>query len=72
MTVILVNNVPLVEQHAKTIRRITDFTVGEFTGDMNVDFWTKEEWLSKLIPCQISVFTAQVFLDILRHGYFSK
>lgn len=71
-TVFLVNTVTLVDQHYSTIKRHTDLNVEKFSGDMNVDYWTKEDWDTKLAPSQVIVLTAQIFLDICLHHYFSK
>lgn len=72
LTVFLVNSVVLVEQHYNTIRRHTDFEVGRFSGDMNVDMWTESYWIMQLNSYRIIVLTAQIFLDIVRHGYLGE
>lgn len=66
------NTVPLVEQHYFSVKRHTDFEVGRFSGDQNVDGWTNEQWQSQLMKYQVIVLTAQIFLDIVLHGQFSK
>ncbi|KAG1681765.1 Endoribonuclease Dicer [Nymphon striatum] len=70
-TFFLVNNVPLVTQQARVIREHTDLTVGEFQGNMNVDIWKKEEWITQYENNHVMVLTSQIFLDILNHGFLS-
>ncbi|XP_067000048.2 endoribonuclease Dcr-2 [Anabrus simplex] len=68
-TFFMVNTVALVMQQAQYIRRHTPLSVGHFSGDMNVDFWTKEVWLEHLNKYQVVVMTTQIFLDLLHHRY---
>ncbi|XP_075227307.1 endoribonuclease Dcr-2 isoform X2 [Lycorma delicatula] len=65
----LVNTVELVNQQAKAIRRHTSFKVGQYSGDMNVDLWTKERWLQELEFNSVIVMTAQILLNMLQHYY---
>ena len=50
----------------------TDLNVGKYYGDLGVDFWDNEQWKNEFENHQVLVFTAQVFLDIVRHRYFCK
>uniref|UniRef100_UPI003AFB824B AncD1D2 n=1 Tax=synthetic construct TaxID=32630 RepID=UPI003AFB824B len=70
-TFFLVNTVPLVNQQAKVIRKHTSLKVGEYVGDMGVDSWNKEKWNQEFEKHQVLVMTAQIFLDILNHGFIS-
>nr|CAI5861281.1 unnamed protein product [Callosobruchus analis] len=64
ITVVLVNSVPLVAQHAKYIREHTPFSVAQMSGDMNVDNWSKERWLGEFNTKQVFVMTAQIFVNL--------
>lgn len=44
----MVNTVALVSQQAAYIRRHSHHSVGEYSGDLNLDWWTKEKWLQEL------------------------
>lgn len=61
--------VPLVFQQAKVIEDETDLKVGKYVGDMGVDFWDKSQWQKEFKENQVFVMTAQIFLDILHHGF---
>ncbi|XP_021927095.1 endoribonuclease Dicer-like isoform X2 [Zootermopsis nevadensis] len=65
----MVNTVALVSQQAAYIRRHSHHSVGEYSGDLNLDFWTKEVWQQELSQNQILVMTCQIFLNMLMHGY---
>lgn len=49
----MVNTVALVRQQAAYIRRHTRHCVGEYSGDMNVDFWSKEKWQEEFSNNQV-------------------
>ncbi|KAJ9599534.1 hypothetical protein L9F63_010006, partial [Diploptera punctata] len=68
-TFFMVNTVALVGQQAGYIQRHSRFAVGQYSGDMNVDYWTREKWKDELEKHQILVMTAQIFLNLLQHGY---
>lgn len=68
-TFFMVNTVALVNQQAAYIRRHSHHSVGEYSGDLNVDLWSKEMWQEELSRHQIMVMTCQIFLNILQHGY---
>jgi endoribonuclease Dicer len=68
-TVFLVPTRPLVKQQAAEIRRHFDVKVGEYTGDMNVDFWKKDQWIKELIKNEVIVMTPQIFLNMLNHNF---
>ncbi|XP_014251027.1 endoribonuclease Dicer isoform X2 [Cimex lectularius] len=65
----LVNTIPLVNQQASAIRKHVSFVVGEYSGDMNVDYWNQQTWEDQLDRHQVLVMTAQIFLDLILHGY---
>lgn len=60
---------PLVKQQADYIRANTDFQVAPFSGDMNVDSWSKSDWYCHFHKNQVLVMTHQIFLDMLNRGY---
>ncbi|KAJ6645555.1 Endoribonuclease Dicer [Pseudolycoriella hygida] len=67
-TFFLVPTRPLVKQQASEIVNRTRFTkddVGQYTGDLNVDFWSKELWLEHLRAKKILVMTRRIFLNML-------
>jgi endoribonuclease Dicer len=68
-TFFMVNTVALVNQQAAYIRRHSHRSVGEYSGDLNVDLWTREQWQEELLHHQIMVMTCQIFLNLLLHGY---
>lgn len=64
----LTNTVALVAQQALAIGRHTHFIIGEYCGDMGVDFWTHDQWLKQFDDHQVLVMTCQIFLDLLLHN----
>ncbi|KAG4071813.1 hypothetical protein HA402_005974 [Bradysia odoriphaga] len=67
-TFFLVPTRPLVKQQAAEIVKKSRFgegDVGEYTGDMNVDFWSKNVWLEHLRTKKVFVMTRQIFLNML-------
>uniref|UniRef100_A0A0K8S5D2 Uncharacterized protein n=1 Tax=Lygus hesperus TaxID=30085 RepID=A0A0K8S5D2_LYGHE len=67
-TFFLVNTVQLVTQQANCVASQTPHTVGTYSGDMNVDYWTKEKWLAELDKHEVLVMTAQIFLNLVLHA----
>ena len=57
------------EQQAKVIEMHTNLTVKGYIGEMGVDLWTGERWVDEFIQNQVLVMTAQIFLDIVLHGF---
>ena len=57
------------EQQAKVIEMHTNLSVGHYIGEMAVDKWSKNQWLEEFKKNQVLVMTAQIFLDILHHGF---
>ncbi|XP_027844608.1 endoribonuclease Dicer isoform X4 [Aphis gossypii] len=68
-TFFIVQSVPLVAQQANNLRRHLPWSIGTFSGDMNVDFWSQKHWDEILEKCHILVMTAQIYLNNLHHGY---
>lgn len=68
----LVNTVALVDQHSNNLKRHTPFKVGAYSGDMNVDYWSKEKWNEEFSKYQIFVMTTQIFLNIIVSSFLSN
>lgn len=69
ITIILVNTVALVDQHANYVIKHTDFKVGRFTGDMNLDFWPKEKWYDIYDKHQVIIMTSQILVNLVLNSY---
>lgn len=70
IAVFLVPTVVLVTQQARVIEANTDLKVGQFYGEMGVDFWSPKTWKKQLEKYEVFVMTHQILLDNLRHTYF--
>ncbi|KAJ3665477.1 hypothetical protein Zmor_000970 [Zophobas morio] len=66
---ILVNSVTLVDQHAKYVRDHTIFTVGAYSGEMNLDFWKKEEWSEQFNKHQVVIMTSQILVNLINNSF---
>ncbi|XP_018331371.1 endoribonuclease Dicer [Agrilus planipennis] len=71
VTLFLVSTVALVDQHSKTLQRHTAFKIGSYSGDMNIDSWSKTAWDMEINSNQILVMTAQIAVNIVSSGYLS-
>ncbi|CAG8634049.1 16813_t:CDS:2 [Funneliformis mosseae] len=71
LTFFLVNLVPLVFQQASVINANCDLKVKHFCGEMGVDLWSEKQWRNYFENFDVLVMTAQIFLNILRHGFIS-
>ncbi|GJQ77072.1 Dcr-2 [Trypoxylus dichotomus] len=60
ITIVLVNTIALVHQHGKYLERHTPFSVGEYSGELNVDFWDKNVWDKQCEDHRILVMTCQI------------
>ncbi|KAI8811805.1 hypothetical protein BJ742DRAFT_102395 [Cladochytrium replicatum] len=71
--VFLVPTVPLVAQQAEKIRSNTDLSIGEYSRDdsASVTYWDAIGWYHEMSMRQVLVFTPQIFLNVLRHGFMS-
>ena len=61
--------VPLVDQQGGVIKRQTNLSVGTYIGAMGVDLWSMRRWQGELASHHVLVMTAQIFLDMLLHGF---
>ncbi|CAG8574135.1 14728_t:CDS:2 [Acaulospora morrowiae] len=71
LTFFLVNLVPLVFQQANVIKTNCDVRVKHFCGEMGVDLWSEKQWKEYFENNDVLVMTAQIFLNVLRHGFIS-
>uniref|UniRef100_A0A7M5VDW2 Uncharacterized protein n=1 Tax=Clytia hemisphaerica TaxID=252671 RepID=A0A7M5VDW2_9CNID len=71
-TFFLVNTVPLAEQQAKAVSQNTSLKVKHYTGDMGVDFWDQDTWVKEFNENDVLVMTAQILVNILTHGFFTR
>lgn len=68
LTVFTVPTKPLAYQHASTISAHTDLKVKVYTGDHNVDEWTKEAWIEEFKKNQVLVMPGEILRQIVTHG----
>ncbi|KAF2900394.1 hypothetical protein ILUMI_05788 [Ignelater luminosus] len=71
ISVMLVNTVALVDQQSQYIGRFTPFSVGGYSGELNVDGWKEEKWKEEFDKHQVLVMTSQIFLNIIEASYIS-
>ncbi|KAK0420733.1 hypothetical protein QR680_014851 [Steinernema hermaphroditum] len=70
--VFLVDKVSLVDQQARHIECHTELKVAQLHGGMNSVLWSRHEAFDALIEDkQVLVLTAQIFLELLDHAFFS-
>lgn len=55
-TFFIVQSVPLVNQQANSLRKHLPWTIGTFSGDMNVDLWSQDHWDNILKRCHVSTY----------------
>lgn len=67
----LTNTVVLAKQQAYWIDRLTPLRTVCYTGDMDLDFWSRERWIEEFDRHQVIVATSQIILDVIRHGFIS-
>lgn len=53
------------------IKANCDAEVDEFCGEMGVDLWGEKQWRRILAEKDVLVMTAQILLNMLRHGFIS-
>jgi hypothetical protein len=64
----MVNTVALVGQQAAYIRRHSRHSVGEYSGDMNVDYWSKEKWQEELFKHKVGCIDVAMSEDSILPG----
>ncbi|KAJ3069478.1 hypothetical protein HDU98_007453 [Podochytrium sp. JEL0797] len=69
--VFVVPTVSLVTQQADKIRTSTDLRVGEYSSDdsASVSHWDTLGWYQQMSTQHVLVFTPQILLNCLRHGF---
>lgn len=67
-TVFVVPTKPLANQHRQTIAAHTDLAVKVYTGDDNVDEWSKECWHAEFQTNQVLIMVGEVLRLIVSHG----
>lgn len=65
------NTVVLAKQQAQWIARLTPLRTASYTGDMDLDLWSRERWLDEFDKNQVLVATCQIVLDVIKHGFIS-
>ena len=61
--------VPLVTQQACAIRENTALNVAEFRGEMDVDSWERDDWLTHFENNHVLVMTCEIYLKLI---HFAK
>ncbi|XP_023029780.1 dicer-2 [Leptinotarsa decemlineata] len=69
ISIILVNTVALVDQHAGYILQHTHFSVGRYTGEMNVDAWRKDRWNDEFDNNQVLIMTSQILVNLNNQNF---
>ena len=69
LTIFYFLSVPLAIQQARVIKKHTDLKVQHYVGEMGVDFWDKNKWENEFNKNNVLVMTAQIFLNLLLHGF---
>lgn len=66
------NSIALVDQHAKYVAKHTVFQVGQYTGDMNLDFWPKDKWFEEYDKFQVLIMTSQILLNNITQNFIGE
>ncbi|RZC41351.1 Dicer-2 [Asbolus verrucosus] len=66
---ILVNSVALAGQHSKYVKDHTVLRVGCYTGEMNLDFWKKDEWEEQFNKYQVFIMTSQILVNLINNNF---
>nr|XP_023020794.1 endoribonuclease Dicer-like [Leptinotarsa decemlineata] len=69
VSIILVNTVALVDQHQKYILNRTNLTVGQYTGEMNLDNWPKYKWQAEFDKYQVLIMTSQILVNLFNNNF---
>ena len=57
------------KQQAEYISRHTSLSIGQYSGEMGVDRWSKHDWLLELEQKHVLVMTMTIFKNILLAGF---
>ncbi|KAL0452252.1 UNVERIFIED_CONTAM: Endoribonuclease Dicer2 [Sesamum latifolium] len=69
VAVFLVPTVVLVTQQGEVVATHTDLKVGEYYGEMGVDYWDAATWKDEKEKHEVLVMTPQILLNALRHRF---
>ncbi|KAL0340835.1 UNVERIFIED_CONTAM: Endoribonuclease Dicer2 [Sesamum radiatum] len=69
IAVFLVPTVVLVTQQGEVVAKHTDLKVGEYYGEMGVDYWDAATWKDEKDKYEVLVMTPQILLNALRHRF---
>ncbi|KAL0382577.1 UNVERIFIED_CONTAM: Endoribonuclease Dicer2 [Sesamum calycinum] len=69
IAVFLVPTVVLVTQQGEVVATHTDLKVGEYYGEMGVDYWDAATWKDEKDKYEVLVMTPQILLNALRHRF---
>uniref|UniRef100_A0A1A9W8L5 ribonuclease III n=1 Tax=Glossina brevipalpis TaxID=37001 RepID=A0A1A9W8L5_9MUSC len=62
------NTVELARQQCVEVRKCTNFKVGLYVGEREVDNWSNAKWSEEITENQVLVGTAQIFVDIINQN----
>lgn len=62
----------LVHQHGQYLKRHTPFNVGEYSGELNVDFWDTQIWNKQCSEYQILIMTCQILTNAVERQVLGK
>lgn len=60
----MVNTVALANQQKKCIEEATAFKTAVYTGDMNVDVWSNDQWSDEFEKYQVQIEPLNEFLYV--------
>ena len=66
--IFIVPTVVLCKQQHQALSSHSNYSIGLFHGELNVDMWNIEKWKYEYSLHSVFVLTAQIFLDNLRHS----
>ncbi|KAL9920963.1 endoribonuclease Dcr-2 [Glossina fuscipes fuscipes] len=66
--IFMCNTVELARQQCLEVRKCTNFKVGLYIGERDVDNWSHKKWSEEITENQVLVGTAQIFVDIVNQN----
>ncbi|XP_019186542.1 PREDICTED: endoribonuclease Dicer homolog 2-like [Ipomoea nil] len=69
IAVFLVPTVILVPQQAEAIKRHMDLRIGQYWGEMGVDYWDAKIWMHQVQNFEVLIMTPAILLAALRHSF---
>lgn len=46
--------------------------MGQYTGDMNLDFWPRDKWYDEFNKHQVLILTSQIFVNLVNNNFMGK